>query len=1329
MIKCFEINTTEAEHLQNHTVLQVTDCYPLTTGQLAIWISQILDIDSPVFNVGEYLDIQSEIDVELFRAATRLALDESDTFHLHFIDTHEGPKQFFSHNSDWEMPFFDVSAEVDPSAAAISWMRDDIERSHDLIHGSLYTFVLFKLKPDRFYYYQRWHHIISDGFSRWLFVKKIFNFYTSPPDVKLERQPAGSWLDVLQDNECYVNSPIFKQDSIYWLNQLKGMPEPVTLSGKPPARISCRQPVRYADYMAYPLAKELRVLGKSYGGSLTRVFVAAAILYLYRFTGERDIVIGLPVTARTNAKIRNIPGVQSNIIPLRVRVEPGQTFGELIKQTAEYMTEALTHQRYPTDAIRNDLGLKQSGGSLYGLMINIRPFDYDLSDTGLLVSNHVLHAGPAFDIALDINYGQDKGDLHFDLIGNSHNYSEESISMHLRRVLNLLARLPSIAADLPLNRISLLDEVERQTVLYDFNATTTEYHPENTCVHQLFEAQATRNPDAYAVVFEDQRMTYAELNARANQLARFLRNQGVVPDALIAICMERSIDMIVGLLGILKAGGGYVQLDPSYPSERIACMLLDAKPIVVLTYEHLLDLLPPTQALIVALDRDRSLIESQEKINLDSGILGLTSRHLAYVIYTSGSTGQPKGVLVEHEGVLNLVRAAQSIYLLNKNDRVLQFSSINFDISVEECFGALCTGSCLVLRTDAWISDTATFWRHCENAKISVVDIPTAFWHQVVSDEHVIPSCVRQIIIGGEKVNPELVRRWLARGNPSPRLTNTYGPTETTVIATFNPIEGTETHPNSIGRPISNTQVYILDTSLQPVPIGMTGELYIGGVGVARGYLNNSELTTERFVASPFSTDPTIRLYKTGDIGRWLPDGNIEYLGRNDTQVKVRGFRVEMGEIESALLQHPAVHEAVVIAREDTTGKRLIAYYTSDGSIGAEALRVHLTAYLPEYMVPVAYVRLEALPLTPNGKLDRQALPEPKGDAYAVHSYEAPQGETEEALAGIWAKLLKIERVGRDDNFFELGGHSLLAMEMLSEVNQKFQINLPLLTVFKSPTVAQMAESLHTQDRLTHCFSLFPVQQAGSRVPLSWVGYSIECSEVAESLGKSQSIYGLRYGIGVPLFPPQKNSLTLPPIEKLATHYIAELQTVQPEGPYVLIGHSFFGVVAFEMAQQLTHRGEKVALLALIDSYVPNPSYISNSLKDVFAKLRRVKRDELIKNSIVLMKRIKRRTRLSLRPETYSPNTALPLDIARSLLENYHPKAYSGKVVLFKAMELESAIATEKNIFKRKAPPEQGWQKLVEDGLIVYETPGNHSTILQGQSSALIAQVMMEYLS
>ncbi|MGJ0430537.1 amino acid adenylation domain-containing protein [Methylobacter sp.] len=816
--------------------------------------------------------------------------------------------------------------------------------------------------------------------------------------------------------------------------------------------------------IAADLARRLREQARALGISAAGLFHLAWAMVVSRTSGRDDVVFGTVLFGRMQGGegAGRVLGMFINTLPLRVQLAQGSVL-EQARDVQTQLANLLRHEHAPL-SLAQRCSAVPAPAPLFSALLNYRHSQSDASADHAAAWQGIetLSGGERtnYPIVLDVD---DLGE-GFSLTAQTlPPVAPERLCAMMHTALESLITALESAPDTALRQIGVLPEAERQRVLYDWNATEADY-PRDRCLHELFEVQAAQQPDAVALVFEDQALSYAELNARANQLAHHLRRLGVGPDVLVAVCTERSLEMVVGLLGILKAGGAYVPLDPAYPEDRLAYMLADAAPKVLLTQERLKGILPQTQAHTIALDRDWGRIGEQPDTNLAPQSLGLKPRHLAYMIYTSGSTGQPKGAMNEHRGVVNRLNWMQKAYGLTADDAVLQKTPFSFDVSVWEFFWPLLTGARLVMAKPEGHKDPGYLSEVIRQHRITTLHfVPPML--QIFLEYGKASDCtsLRRVICSGEALPVALSNRFHELLKDT-ELHNLYGPTEAAIDVTAWACEARTTASSiPIGRPIDNTQIYLLDPQGEPVPVGVPGELYIGGVQVGRGYLNRPELTAERFIQDPFSKDPEARLYKTGDLARWQEDGSIEYLGRNDFQVKIRGFRIELGEIEARLAEHPAVRETAVLAREDGPGgKRLVAYYTGDAGLAVEDLRAHLAETLPEYMVPAAFVHLEALPLSPNGKLDRKALPAPEGDAYGAREYEAPQGETEQALADIWSELLKIEQVGRHDNFFELGGHSLLAISLIEKMGQRGLV-ADVRVVFTAPTLAKLAEAVEEE--------------------------------------------------------------------------------------------------------------------------------------------------------------------------------------------------------------------------------------------------------------------------
>jgi amino acid adenylation domain-containing protein len=890
------------------------------------------------------------------------------------------------------------------------------------------------------------------------------------------------------------------------------------------------------------------------------------------------------------------------------------------------------------------------------------------------------------------------------------------------------ALLQAVAAD-PNRRVAdvaLLTEKELHKLIVEWNQTSIEY-PKDRCVHELIEAHARRAPDDIAVVFDKQRLTYYELNRKANQLAHHLRKLGVKPETLVAICVERSIEMVIGLLGILKAGGAYVPLDPSYPKERIALMLEDSQAPVLLTRQSLIEKLPAHAGRILCLDRDWKPFTEEPADDLQSGV---GTDRLAYVIYTSGSTGKPKGVAITHDSLLNLVFWHERAYKITSKDRATQIASMGFDACVWELWPYLTAGASIYLPDEVTRLTPIKLRDWLIANEITLCFLPTPLAESIQDLDWPEGGALRYLLTGGDQL------RQYPKSTLGFQVVNHYGPTESTVVASCaiaDPKYSSERLP-SIGRPIANTQIYLLDKHLNPVPLGVPGELYIGGAGLARGYLNRPDLTQEKFVSNPFSREPQARLYRTGDLARYYSDGNLEFLGRSDHQVKIRGFRIELGDIEAALTEHAAVEKCVVIAREDAPGeKRLAAYVVPnrEQSPSNDELRSFLKEKLPEHMLPSAYVTLDEIPLTPNGKIDRRALPAPDLSRQQVRNAFVKHRDTIELqLRHIWEQLLRIQPIGVKDDFFELGGHSLLAVRMFNRIEEVFGRVLPLATLLQAPTIEKLAEHLRDEDRSAHWSSLVAIQPEGARPPLFCIhaggGNVLFYRDLARHLGPDQPFYALQPQ-GLDRKRPRHTR-----VEEMAAHYINEIRTLQVEGPYYLGGACFGGLVALEMAQQLHAQGQEVALLAMFDTNGPGypkplPSTRLLRLTRFYSFVRRAehhwgsllkmgandkweyflkktdKARRLLRRNIKNGKKGIARKFYETTGRIIPPGLDKPLYYLLEAQKAYVPKEYPGRITLFRAGKQPLGIYHD---------PAMGWSGLALGGLQIIEAPGYHAGML-----------------
>ncbi|PHM36581.1 non-ribosomal peptide synthetase [Xenorhabdus innexi] len=948
----------------------------------------------------------------------------------------------------------------------------------DFTQDQLVRGRLLQLADEEHIFLLTQHHIISDGWSVGVLMRELSVLYRAVleeqenPLLPLPVQYAdyAGW----QRNWQQETTLTAQRD--FWYSRLKNAPALLTLpTDRPRPTVQSFIGGRIPVSVDAGLSASLKRLGQRHNSTLFMTLLAAWSIVLARLSGQDDIVIGTPVANRPHPALEGLIGFFVNTLALRISLDSHASVATLLAQIREQALAAYANQDLPFEQVVEALQPERdlSYSPIFQVMLalnNTPPQTLTLPDIHCTPVEQI-HPSAHFDLTLSLS--ENENGLSGELTYATDLFDAATIERMTGYLINVLT---AMAADETqcITTLPMLPESERQQLLIDFNATQATFlhtdlpqtdSPQNVLIHQLFEKQVLQRPDAIAVVCENQTMSYHELNQKSNQLAHHLLALGVQPDDRVALYTERSPEMVIGLIATLKAGGTYVPLDPAYPPERLAYMLEDAAPVALLTTTELADqfasTFPASTLPMVLLDRLSDKLKTQRTDNPDAQLLGLTSRHLAYVIYTSGSTGQSKGVMIEHHSLCNLILTQQNTLALTPESRILQFASASFDACLWECGMALLAGASLYLAKRADLLPGAILSDYLKAHAISHVLLsPTAL---AAMDS--LPDTLQMLLVGGEACPPGLVRRWAA----GRQMLNAYGPTEITVCATLYPCDHREETPPPIGRPIANSRVYILDANTQPVPVGITGEIYIAGAGVARGYLNRPELTAERFLTDPFTTDPDARMYRTGDLGRWRPDGNIEYLGRNDFQIKLRGFRIELGEIEARLRQCAGVREAVVLIHKDETQqKRLVAYLlpellseellseTKTELVPAE-LRQQLAQHLADYMLPAAFITLEAFPLTPNGKLDRQALPAPDFSALAVQRYEAPIGEVETTLAGIWQQLLGVKQVSRHDHFFALGGHSLMIVSLIAEL-YKHGWQLDVRSVFSSPVLADMAQ-------------------------------------------------------------------------------------------------------------------------------------------------------------------------------------------------------------------------------------------------------------------------------
>ncbi|WP_432778859.1 amino acid adenylation domain-containing protein [Burkholderia gladioli pv. alliicola] len=1292
----------------------------LTAAQLEMWFSQQREPDNPLFDSRAYVDIGGAIHYPAFEAAVRRFIEEARILHFRFLETSSGPVQFEAGGDAFEPTFIDVSREDDPFAACWNAMQAESNRPYDVLSGRLFSQTLFKLGDQRHVWYQRYHHIVMDGASIPLATRRVAAIYTAlMRQAPVPEADFGAIDLMMSGDRAYRSSPRYASDRQYWQDYVHALPATETIAGAAPRvsgffnRASAPLPAAFIDQLDQI---ETRI------AKWPLVLTAIVAAYLYRMSNGRVTVFDFPVSARSK-ETRALPGMFANILPMRLPITPGTTLTELTRQVSTEVFAHMKHQQFRVKEIRQMRGA--FAGPVFGPRINIVPYDNRWEFDDGRATLHALANGLVNDFAVTVTGNpRDPGcTLHVD--ANAELYDDASVQAHRKRLLHFIeAALAD--PEQPIERIDLLDADERRLLLQTWNATEADY-PRHRCVHELVEDRAGHMPEAIALVAGDEQLSYGELNARANRLARYLVKLGVGPDIPVAVCVERSVAMVVALLAIFKAGGAYLSIDPAYSSARLAHILDDAAPPVMLADAVGREVLGEARLarhVMVDLSVSSAPWDDLPSDDLPPRSLGLDSSHLAYVIYTSGSTGTPKGVMVEHRQLANLVTWHIDRFELRAGSRVPATASLAFDASVWELWPVLCAGASLLLPPPGLSSDAAALlnWWRQQSMDCAFLVTPLA----LLAMQSELPTGLKSLLIGGDRVTS------LPSGlPPSLRIVNNYGPTETTVVATSGEIEPSAGDTAyTIGKPIANTRIYLLDENQALVPLGAIGELYIGGAGVARGYLNRPDLTAQRFLADPFARaegDAEPRMYRTGDLARYQPDGNIVFLGRNDEQVKVRGFRVEPGEIETQLATHEAVREAIVVARQDPAGNaRLLAYVSlQDAAPCAELvrdLREHLAARLPEYMVPAAFVVLDALPLTPNGKVDRRALPEPDDEAFAQAQYEAPQGDTEQTIAALWAELLGVERVGRHDNFFALGGHSLLATRMLARLRESFGHDVSIRTLFEAPTVSQLAPRVHTAVQSDALAMLLPIRTLGSKPPLFCIhpagGFSWPYAGLAHHL-PDRPLYGLQ-ARALAEADEQVES-----IEEMALDYVRQIRGVQPSGPYHLLGWSLGCHIAHAIATQLQLAGESVALLAMLDGYPmaeigaissPTEAEVMGVLMQAFSDSQQPTTAEPLTIATLKAHLARSNPMFQTISEPTFASIVRQFQIAPALAGMFAPEIFHGDVLFLRAVLSQADAYLQREV--------SAWQPYVQGRIETHDVECLHETMMSAQALARIGPIV-----
>ena len=1305
----------------------------LSFAQQRLWLLAQLQGSSATYNMPIALQLNGNLNIDVLHSSLADLLNRHESLRMYF-PTVAGQPQVAIRSLD-EIAVLTVQdcrelgtgnkgeLDLDTQCPNIQDLIDAHAQEHlDLNTGPLFKAKLLQLEEQKSVLAINMHHIISDGWSMGIFLRELWQAYTAysqgqtPTFASLPIQ----YSDYAAWQRHWLQGEVLEKQIDYWKHQLGDASPLLELPTDYPR--SAQQSYRGQRYI-YALSPELtaavNAFSQQQGVSLYMTLLATLSILLSRYSRQEDLCIGSPIANRTHSQTEGLIGFFVNTLVMRQQIKLEPSFIEFLQQTRQTCLDAYAHQDVPFDVLVEKLRPERSMSYnplfqvMFALENNASP-DLDLSglDTELL---GVKGAIAKFDLTLMVM--EDDHQLNCSWEYATDLFKEGTIQRmaeHFEVLLQGMIEHPQK----PIHTLPLITAAELLQ-LQCWNQTQTDYPDDKTLV-DIFEEQVAKNPQNIAVVFESQQLTYQQLNQKANQLAHYLlKNHQIQPDTLIGISVERSLEMIIGLLGILKAGGAYVPIDPNYPPERIQFMLEDSGISILLTQSLILNKLPLNELVnspqVICLDAENLAEESTANPSPQS-----TPDNLVYVIYTSGSTGRPKGVMIEHRGLVNLTLAVDEILQIQPQSSVLQFASFSFDASIWEIATTLGAGACLYLAQKDTLLPSQDLVNFLENCQISHITIPPSVLSLL--PPATLPN-LQVLVNAGEACPAEIVNQW-ATGR---RFFNGYGPTESTVCTSIAVCQPDGKKP-LIGQPLSNLRTYILDRHHQLLPPAIPGELCIAGVGLARGYLNRPETTAEKFIEVELFSQVE-RIYKTGDLARWRDDGNLEYLGRMDEQVKLRSFRIELGEIESLLLQYPLVKEAVVTVNKTENNQSLIAYVTGIDDDFCNDLKKYLKSSLPDYMIPAQILVLDKLPLTPNGKIDRKALPVPNISVQAA--YTPPRHKVEAQLAQIWSALLERQKIGIHDNFFDLGGHSLLAVKLLNLVQQELGQQLALRSLFQNPTIAQLAQHIGNREIQESNPDLVTIQPLGDATPLFCIsgsnGHGFYFRDLAINLGTEHPVYGLD--------APGRDGLSILPhsVADHASQLIAQLRQQQPQGPYILLGYSSGCSVAFEIASQLEQQGEKVSLLAILDSgLVSNPEHFKNRA-DIDWIWQIIQRIEALKGVSFgleyadLAAQGDDQARWDWAANYLYSHNVLPehssLDLLKTNMQimrvqtlnyvNYQPvHRISAPIVLFRAEDVPEILVRELQTLTDYDLPDWGWQAYTQNPVKVISVPGTHGQML-----------------
>jgi amino acid adenylation domain-containing protein len=1318
----------------NSTNETITPIHPdgdltVSFAQARLWFLDRLDGASATYNIPVSLQLFGTLNLTALEMAVKTIVRRHQVLRTHFELINDAPIQIINNDLSVNIPIVDLQqlSEPEQSAKVKQLAIDESQQPFDLAMAPLVRVILIQRSTISHVLLITMHHIISDGWSMGVFINEFSELYGDICANKSTQLPVLTiqYADFAHWQKQWLTGAVLDKQLNYWKQLLTGAPPLLELPTDRPRPSIQGFAGDFVEFRLEPgLSQQLNSLSKKSGTTMFMTMLAAFATLLSRYSGQDDIVIGSPIANRNRNETEPLIGFFVNTLVLRTKLQQNPTFLELLETVKQMTLDAYEHQDLPFEKLVEELQPERSlsYSPLFQVMFEMENTPMGKLDLPELqiAPLELDNINAKFDLTLSIQESESGLECGWEY--KTDLFDRSSID---RMAVNFQTLLLSIVAN-PQQRVAqlpIVNQIDLNQLVEEWNQTQVDYPLDRCdsaqskqCFSQLFEQQVARNPEAIAVTFDDRILTYQELNDRANQWARHLVELGVGAETIVALVSDRHPDFLTAILAVFKAGGAYLPINPHHPTERIGQVFAQSQVPLILTSSSWMSML---DSIVSNLAISPQLLDFQQLNTGNYATENLPARstldNLAYVIFTSGSTGKPKGAMLEQRGMLNHLYAKITDLNLSDKDTVAQTAAQTFDISIWQFLVALLVGGKVEIVSTEIAADPSQLLALIAREQTSILEIVPSLLRAMLQQIELTATppelSLRWLLLTGETLPPQLCRQWLEY-YPHIPIMNAYGPTECSDDVTHYPIylsPPAEMLNLPIGRPISNTQLYILDKHLQPVPIGVAGELHVGGAGVGRGYLDAPELTEKVFVPNPFHPAISPRLYKTGDKARYLPDGNIEFLDRIDYQVKIRGFRIELGEIEAVLTQHPDIQTVTVIARADKPENQyLAAYIVSSAELTTAELRDFLKQKLPDYMVPAAFVFLDRIPLTPNGKVDRKALPVP--DLSANDTFIPPSNALEFQLMQIWEEVLHISPIGIRDNFFDLGGHSLLAVGLMARIQQQFDKKLSLATLFQGATIEHLAQIIRsTTPDDPYASTLMPLQRGSSHRPLFFVhpggGTVLSYLELARNLDPQQTVYGLE---SLDLDEAQRLHTK---VEDMAAHYIQVMQTVQPDGPYQIGGWSFGGLVAFEIGQQLRAQGQEVATVVLLDTSPFTEFEELNVADDVDFLAELLAR----KNGAIL----------GIPPELDVVQAQRLLHVFKGHIlaaNDYKPQSYDGKVDLFLA---EGGIASD------SLESIDGWQELATHGVDVHWIPGDHHTMVTQPNVRFLAeklQVCLENL-